>query len=200
MIGSAALKIDLSRIWPPRTPTAVAQLALLVMVGANLVAAYFVWRPPGGSPAELEQQITDLRAQLGQGRALLGRTQVNVKKVALGRSQGDAFIESYFLNERTAYSTILAELQTAEKDSKIKPKDHAFSAAEPIEGSDNLSMLTITANCEGTYADLIQLINRLDRSPRLLILESLNATPQQGGAVLAVNMKLNAFVRGDAVQ
>lgn len=194
------MKVDLSRIWPPRTPTAAAQLALAIMLVANLAAAYFVWRPPGGSPAQLEQQIADLRAQLAQRRALLARTQVNVKKVELGRSEGDAFIQTYFLNERTAYSTILGELQAAEKEAKIKPKDHSFSAAEPIEGSDNLSMLTITANCEGAYANLIDLISRIDRSPRLLIIESLNATPQQGGATLAINMRLNAFVRGDAVE
>ncbi|HZT38962.1 MAG TPA: hypothetical protein VFA28_13790 [Bryobacteraceae bacterium] len=194
------MKIDISRIWPPRTPTAVAQLALAIMLMADLVAAYFVWRPPGGSPAQLEQEIAELQAQLAQRRALLARTQVNVKKVELGRSEGDAFIQTYFLNERTAYSTILSELQAAEKEAKIKPKDHSFSAAEPIEGSDNLSMLTITANCEGAYANLIDLINRIDRSPRLLIIESLNATPQQGGAALAINLRLNAFVRGDSVE
>ncbi len=194
------MKIDISRIWPPRTPTAVAQLELAIMLMADLVAAYFVWRPPGGSPAQLEQEIAELQAQLAQRRALLARTQVNVKKVELGRSEGDAFIQTYFLNERTAYSTILSELQAAEKEAKIKPKDHSFSAAEPIEGSDNLSMLTITANCEGAYANLIDLINRIDRSPRLLIIESLNATPQQGGAALAINLRLNAFVRGDSVE
>ncbi len=194
------MKIDISRIWPPRTPTAVAQLALAIMLMADLVAAYFVWRPPGGSPAQLEQEIAELQAQLAQRRALLARTQVNVKKVELGRSEGDAFIQTYFLNERTAYSTILSELQAAEKEAKIKPKDHSFSAPEPIEGSDNLSMLTITANCEGAYANLIDLINRIDRSPRLLIIESLNATPQQGGAALAINLRLNAFVRGDSVE
>jgi hypothetical protein len=69
---------------------------------------------------------------------------------------------------------------------------------EPIEGSDDLAMMIITGNYEGTYADLMEFINRLDRSSRLLIIESLNATPQQGGAgVLTVNMKLDAFVRHD---
>jgi Tfp pilus assembly protein PilO len=194
------MNFNVSRIWPPRTPTAIAQLGLLLMLAANLAAVYFVWRPIGGSPAELEQQVAELRARLAQQRALLDRTRQNVRKVEVGRNEGDSFLRDYFLNERTAYSAILDELQTAEKESKMRPKDHALSAAEPIEGSDNLAMLTVTANCEGTYPQLIDFINRLDRSSRLLIIESLNATPQQNGSVLSVNMKLNAFVRGDVAQ
>ena len=52
---------------------------------------------------------------------------------------------------------------------------------EPVEGSDTLDMLQISANFEGTYPDLVHFMNLLDKSDRLLIIESLNATPQQSG-------------------
>ena len=185
--------------WPPRSAAAVAQLALVTLLVMNLVAAWFVWRPIGGSPEELEQQMVELRAQAIQRRVLLERTRQNVSKVEVGRTEGDNFMQNYFLGERTAYSSILGELVAAARDSKITPKEHAF-AIEPIEGSDNLGMMTITGNYEGTYADLLDFINRVDRSPRLLIIESLNATPQQGSSGrLNVNMKLDAFVRQDTV-
>ena len=41
-------------------------------------------------------------------------------------------------------------------------------------------MMTITGGYEGTYGDLVQFMNRLDRSPRFLIVDSMNASPQQG--------------------
>jgi hypothetical protein len=44
---------------------------------------------------------------------------------------------------------------------------------------------------------LIQFVNLLDKSQRLLIIESLNTTPQQGSALLNVTMKLDTFVRED---
>ena len=78
----------------------------------------------------------------------------------------------------------------------MRPKEHAFGF-DPIEGSDTLSMVTITANYEGTYGDLLQFVNRLDKSPRFLILDTLTAAPQQGGTNLNVNIKLNTFVRED---
>ena len=40
-------------------------------------------------------------------------------------------------------------------------------------------MMSITANYEGTYANLMRFVHELDRSPRLLIIEALNAAPQQ---------------------
>jgi type IV pilus assembly protein PilO len=68
-------------------------------------------------------------------------------------------------------------------------------AFEPVEGSDALTRAEITANYEGAYKDLTLFLNLLDHSPRLLIIDSLGATPQPVGGVLEVAIKLNAFVR-----
>jgi hypothetical protein len=178
----------------------VLQLVSAVLLVVNLVAAWFVWRPLGGSPADLDQQRVDLQAQVLQQRAILERTRRNVSKVETGREEGDAFMQTHFLGDRVASLTILGELAQAARESKVTPKEHSF-ASEPIEGSDNLAMMTINGNYEASYADLMQFINRLDRSERLVIVESLNATPQLGASakLLNVNMKLDAFVRQEAV-
>ena len=57
--------------------------------------------------------------------------------------------------------------------------------------------MTITANYEGTYANLMRFVHAIDRSPRMLIIEGLNAAPQQGNQNLAISMKIDAFVRED---
>ena len=186
--------------WPPRTGTDIAQMVFAVLLVLNLVAAWFVWRPVGGSPEELDQQMVDMRAQLLRKRVILERTRRNVSKVETGRKEGNTFMDAYFMGERTAYSDVLGELVESARASKVTPKEHAF-AIDPIEGSDNLGMMTITGNYEAAYTDLMQFINRLDRSRRLVIVESLNATPQTGGSGrLNVNLKLDAFVRQDSVQ
>src|SRR6185436_17083078 len=102
------------------------------------------------------------------------------KKSDQARTEGDKFLRGYFLARRTAASTLAIELTGMAKSAGIKHKEHSF-APELIEGSDSLGMMTITANYEGTYADLIQYTNKLDRSPRFFIIESLAAAPQQGG-------------------
>ena len=59
-------------------------------------------------------------------------------------------------------------------------------------------MLTINANYEGTYADLIQFVNAVDRSKRLLIIDQMAAQPQPQAGALVVNLRMNAFFREEA--
>ena len=180
-----------------KDPKRVLQIAAIGLLAANLAAAWFVLRPLGGSAEELGEQSTGLRTQLSQRRTLLDRSRVNVVKVESGRAEGDQFMEEYFLTRRTAASTILSELNAAARDARIKVKVHSFNE-QPVEGSDDLSMMVISGEYEGTYADLIEYVNRIDRSPRLLIIESLAATPQQGSqGVLNISIKFDTFVRED---
>jgi hypothetical protein len=174
----------------------VIRLALGVLVAANLVAAYFVVRPIGGSAEELSQQALEMHSQIRQQQGVLERTRVLVSKIESGRGEGDHFMGSYFLPRRPAYSAIVGELNDLASQAKITPRDSAW-ALEPVEGSDTLDMLQISANFEGTYPDLVHFINLLDKSDRLLIIESLNATPQQTGGRLNVMLKLDTFVQED---
>jgi type IV pilus assembly protein PilO len=179
-----------------RDPRLVFRIVLGLLLAANLAAALLVFRPIGGSAEELERRLVALRRDLQQSQAVLQRLRTLTAKVDKGRAEGDRFISQHFLARRTAYSTLMAELGRAAQAAGIKPKEHAFNF-EPIEGSDTLGMLVITANYEGSYADLVHFVNALDRSPRLLIVESLMASPQQSGGTLNVAMRLDAFVQDD---
>jgi hypothetical protein len=182
--------------WPPNNPRALIRLGLGVLAVANLAALYFVIRPIGGSAQELAQQALDMRSAIRQQQGVLERTRVLASKIESGRGQGDKFMVSYFLPRRTANSTILAELNDLAGQAKITSRDSAINI-EAVDGSDTLDMMQITANFEGLYPDLIHFINLLDKSDRLLIIESLNATPQQTGGRLNVLLKLDTFVKED---
>jgi type IV pilus assembly protein PilO len=172
------------------------RIALGVLLLATIGAAWIVMYPPGGSAGNLQQQLAALESQTAARRTLLASTRQHVAAVEQGRTEGDKFLNEYFLARRTAYSTLLSELVDAADRAKIKPKEHAY-ATEPIEGSDSLSMMSISANYEGTYANLMRFVHELDRSPRLLIIEALNAAPEQSGGTLNISMKIDTFVRDD---
>jgi type IV pilus assembly protein PilO len=178
-----------------REPHMVARAVLGILLAANLVAAFAVFRPFGGSAEELDAQLAGMQAQVQQKQAGLQKLRSLVKKIEQARTAGDSFLDTYFMDRRTASSSIVNELTKNAKESGIKDKGTSF-LFEPVEGSESLSMMTIAANYEGTYSDLLQFVNRLDRSPRFLILENLAAAPQQNGS-LNVAIKLNTFVRGD---
>ena len=123
----------------------------------------FVFFPLGGSPEELDRQLTSLRAQIRERRTALDHAKTIAVKVEKGRDQGDVFMDQYFLNSRNAYSTIVSDLVDSAKRAQIKAKDHSYQT-EPIEGSEDLTMMSIVGSYEGTYSDLLHFVNEIDRS------------------------------------
>lgn len=193
-----AAKVSLPLRPVGRDPRLNGRIVVGVLLLANLVAGLFAFRPWADSPLQIEQQIIDMRKQAITRRASIERLKILVDKSDRARKEGDKFLSQYFLGRRSAASTLISELNTMAKASGIKPKEHSF-AFDPVEGSDAIAAMTITANYDGTYADLIQYINKIDRSPRFFILEQLSAAPQQGTqGVLNINMKVNIFVRDDS--
>jgi Tfp pilus assembly protein PilO len=178
-----------------KDPRVTVRAVLGLLVLANLVAAGMVFKPLGGSPEDLQRRLVQLGAEVQQRQASLDRLHNLVQTVEKTRSQADQFFSEYFLDSRTAASAIVSELTTLAKEAGIKDKEHSF-AAEPVEGSDTLEMMNIEGHYEGTYANLIHFVNLVDRSPRFLTIESLQATPQQSQGLLNISLKLNVFVRG----
>src|SRR5947207_1297106 len=145
----------------------VVRLILGVMLLANLVAAAFVFHPLGGSPEDLARDLEDRQRQLTQQLQRLERTRSLVGKVQQARVEGDTFLEQSAMSRRTAFSTLIGEINKMAVDAGMKPKE-AVWALTPVEGSDTLEQLTISANFEGSYANLTKFVNLLDRSPRFL--------------------------------
>src|SRR3984885_15768464 len=109
--------------WPPNNPRAVIRLGLGVLAVANLVALYFVIRPIGGSAQDLSQQALDMHSAIRQQQGVLDRTRLLAGKIQSGRGEGDTFMSSYFMPRRTAFSTIMAELNNLAGQAKITSRD-----------------------------------------------------------------------------
>jgi type IV pilus assembly protein PilO len=176
-----------------RDPRLAVRLLLGLLLAANIAAGIALWKPWGATPEELERQLADVRRQLQQRQASLERLRAIVAKVETARRQGDEFIAQHFLHRRTASSAIVAELREAAAKAGVKQAEQTF-AFEPIEGAEDLEMLTISGSYEGSYENLVKFLNLLDRSPRFLIVDTLTAAPQRTAGVLNVNVKMNAFI------
>lgn len=175
-------------------PRTTARIGLGILLVLNIIAAWLVYSPLGGSAGEMESRLSDLRRQVGQKKGVLERTRQLAAKVDKGRIQGDEFLNRYFLSRPTTYSTLIGELNQLAKSAGVRPKEQAFNEEE-VEGSDELGMVSITAGYEGSYADLLHFLHELDKANRLVIIETLAASPQQGSGVLNISLRLNTFIR-----
>jgi len=181
---------------PAQDPRGRVKVLLLALALANAVGALAWLKPWGGRPEDLESELTSLRLQMQKQQASLTRLRALVDKIKKAGDQQRLFAGTWFMYRRTASSTILTEIGGAAKSSGLTPKEHAF-VFEPVEGADTLRMMTITANYEGTYSDLIEFVNLVDRSKRFLIIENIAAAPTQAGGLLIARFKINTFVRED---
>lgn len=193
-----ALKLEalkLGAIKPAaRDPRALWKWVLGVLAAANVIALLAVVQPFGGSVASLEQQLDTLRKQIQQQQIASAKSRATLDRVVKAREEQERFMREYFMDRRTTSSTILTEIDQAAGKAGLKTKEHTFQI-DLVEGSDTISMMTITANYEGTYADLVEYVSLVDRSKRFLIIDNLQAAPQQQQGMLAARFKLNTFVR-----
>lgn len=180
-------------------PRHAVRLVLGVLLAANLAAAWFAFHTPGGSVEDLERELAGKRRQLAARQQAVERLRQQVARTEAAREAGEAFLRDFFLPRQHAYSLLEIELANAARRSGVRPRERNISF-EPIEGSDTLGVLNINANFEGTYADLIEFLYAIDQSRRMLILEQLQASPQQSGATLAMTLKMNAFIRMEGPQ
>ena len=179
---------------PVADPLKVWRIVLAALAAANLVALALALFPPGGSAEQLDQELRALRGRLTGHRTNVQKLRALVQKVETARTQQESFMQTYFMASETTSSTILTEIDTNSKKAGLKFKEHSFSF-DPIEGSDSISMMTITANYEGNYMDLLEFVNLIDRSDRFLIIDNIQAAPQQTPGMLNARFRMNAFIR-----
>lgn len=179
-----------------KDPRVAMRILIGVLLAANLVAAVVAFKPFGGSAEDLSRQRDSLNAQLTRAQRQLAASRALVDKVQKARAEGDQFLGKYFTDANTTGPMILSELNAAARDAGIKMGAAQFSS-EAIEGSDTLQMLSTNVGFEGNYANFSKFVNLLDKSPRFMIIENLQAAApqQQGGQNLAVALKIDTFVK-----
>jgi Tfp pilus assembly protein PilO len=180
-----------------KDPKFLVRAALGLLLLANLGAATFAFHVFGDSPADLDARLASIRSGLLSAQLRLNRSRTLSANIEKSREQGDKFLAANMTSRRHTYSAIFEETNKLVVAAGMKMGDVNFAVPDPIEGSDDLDALTITANFEGGYAQLVKFVNLLDRSPRFLVLQSLQVAPQPKGDILNVTIKLSTFVRDD---
>lgn len=180
-----------------REPKVLVRIALGILLAANLVAACYALHPFGDSPSTVDARLVSAQTSMRAAQQRLFRSTVLAANMDKSREQGDVFLAKYLTTRRKTYSTVIDEINKLAASAGIKMGDQLFALPDPIEGSEDLDMLTITAAFEGTYAQLVKLVNLLDRSPKFLTIDGLQVTPQPKGDLLNVTVKFAVFVRDD---
>jgi hypothetical protein len=164
----------------------------VVLLILNAIALFFYLDPPGGSKRELVEEESQIQREIVAARARAARLRLLSQKVQLGSSESSDFESRYFLPKRLAYEDVIAEIQRMSKVSGLQEREAAFTE-EPIEGAPDLELLNVTAAFQGTYENLMRFFYEADRSPILLMIDAVQAAPQQR------SMQINTTIRFQAI-
>lgn len=179
-----------------REPRVFLRAIIGALLIANMAAAILAFKPFGGGAEDLERQEASLQQQLAALRKRVEVSKQLVDKMQNARNDKDQFLAKYVTDERFGASTLLDEFNRIATESGVRQLPVSWNE-QPIEGSVTFQMVTVTEGCEGSYASLAKFINLVDKSPKFLIIESLDTSaPQQNGALLNVRLKIDTFVNG----
>ena len=173
------------------------RIGLGLLLVANLVAAGYAFNLFTPSPEILNRRLLTAQSQLQSERSRLVRSRALSGNIGKGKTESDTFLATYFTSRRRTFSTILQEIRDTATAAGMKTQESTFQL-DPIKGTDDLSMMTLSINFEGNFVQLVKFVNLIDRSPRFIIIESMQAAPQPKGDVVNTNLKMHVFVKEDA--
>jgi len=177
-------------------PRIIMRVLMGLLLAGDLVVAVVAFHPFGGSAEDLQRQRDGLESRLQQARDSLAQTRRLSEKVKAARTAGDQFMDEYILDSRTAPDVIAEELHRITEAAGIHPGPQQYSQ-DAIEGSETLQMWSISMGFESDYAKLAKFVELVDKSPKFLILDNLQAAAPQNQAVksLTATVKIKTFVR-----
>jgi hypothetical protein len=111
--------------------------------------------------------------------------------VEAARVEQEAFMQRYFVTSQRPLPPSNPK-SSPWQTRRVSRPEHSYS--DPIEGSDTITMMTITANYEGSYADMVEFVNLIDRSDRFLIIDKFR-DPAADTRHATARLRVNAFLR-----
>ena len=111
--GGAAGFPEAAPVSAPVNSLGKRKIAIGALAAANLAVFFLLVKPPGGSASDLEEQLRTLTQQAQLKRIAARRMADLVKKVESARGSQERFIDSYFMERRTASAEILTEIGEA---------------------------------------------------------------------------------------
>ncbi|MEX1176843.1 MAG: type 4a pilus biogenesis protein PilO [Nitriliruptor sp.] len=153
-----------------RTTVLLAVLALILVL---VIWYLLLWSPRADELEAVEAQIVEVEAQQAAARSRIVALQA-VREQAPQLQAEHAAAES-LLPRDTALPSALRQLQQAADDAGLTLVSVAPSRPEPVEGSEGLYVLGLTAEFDGTYFQVIDVLRRIeepDITPRGIVWDS----------------------------
>ncbi len=168
------------------------KIALITMLGVDLVALAVFFSPLVGSGESRKQEMQQLQVELRQKTRQVEPLRGLDKKVVLASQQIDAFYRDRLPTRESTISEVLGKLAA---QSGVKIGQAKYDTKDPEDTG--LTPFFIEATCQGGYLQLMRFINGIERDKTFFIVNSVLLGDAQGGSV-KLQLKLETYLRNGA--
>ncbi|MGH9717009.1 MAG: GspMb/PilO family protein [Candidatus Acidiferrales bacterium] len=177
-------------LWPAWKKGLAA--ALVLLVAADLVFVFALWRIGREGPQQMRQR----RGRLAEEAALLRADVARGEKIRVALPQAgkqcDAFYNQAFFDSATGYSQIESDLDKISKDAGVQTSGLTFSQRE-VKGR-GVTEIHVRTKVTADYPSLIRFINGVERSKDFYLLDGLKLHSANAGMV-NLEIKLHTYFR-----
>ncbi|HEY4682296.1 MAG TPA: hypothetical protein VIH17_03490 [Candidatus Acidoferrales bacterium] len=167
-----------------------AGLAVLLLLDAVLI--FVTVRSGGTERPEQEATARALQVRRNQLHSSVARLQAIQSGLGEAQAKGKDFYERRFLSARAGYSGIVGELDRMAVETGAQKNSISFkSPPSPEEGLSEVEIVTVV---EGDYGALVAFVNRLERSERFYLIQSLSLTSAAAGKI-RLSLRVGTYFR-----
>ncbi|MGA7909892.1 MAG: type 4a pilus biogenesis protein PilO [Candidatus Sulfotelmatobacter sp.] len=168
------------------------KIALVVMLGLDVVAAAVLFSPLVGSTESRRQELNQLWSELQtKTREVKPLTNLD-QKVKTANQQITEFYQKRFPAKDSQiaaeFGKLAAENGVTIEQATYKVSDEAVSRLLPVE---------MDANLSGNYVSLAKFINALERDDTIFLIDNLSLGGEQNGPI-KLQMKLETYLKAGA--
>ena len=177
-----------------RRRQAVIALIAVALVNGVVYAAYTL--PRSLEERRLAERKTALQQEVQQERKRLSAIRAQADVLEANRADVDAFYTKTVGMRTSSMVPVLQEVESLAREGGLHPGAASFSD-EPIKGG-GLERFVITMPVAGNYRQVVNFIQRLERSPYFLTLDEVqvkSSSGQAGQGNAGLSLVVSAYFR-----
>lgn len=167
-----------------------AALALLLL--ADLALIFFLWRASKQGPEALRADRDRLTLQAKLLRADVQRGEKIRVSLPQAGNDCDSFYNQSFLDARTGYSQIEADLDSIAAKAGVKTPGYSFKQKEIKDRG--VTEISISTSVDADYPAVIEFINGLERSKNFYLVDGLHLSSANAGGI-RLDIELHTYFR-----
>ncbi|MBI2815660.1 MAG: type 4a pilus biogenesis protein PilO [Acidobacteria bacterium] len=167
------------------------RLVLAVLVVLNAILLFLVFRPPGRSLSERQEQLKRSKERYDVTLARVAQMRELRAKLGSAIQNDNEFTKVHFLSRNTAFSAMVSDLERLASANQVKTSSINYQLkTDPAQPG--FVNVTVAMSVEGVYPELMRFINKLEQSELFWIIENVNvsASPSRG---LRLNLLMQTY-------